>query len=236
MGFPKCHKCHEQLRQCQYCRHWADGACTRPESERPPLQEEEGAPYRATFDSRLVEDTVPLSAWHQPLTTRAWILIMLLVMALVTLGGLLQLPPAPPLDVTLRLNGYCSRFVRLGETLKPMLCIFNPSDRYATGALIRIPREFFRRCPLTNLNPRADELYDIGRYRYLYYRYVPPSQLLVIEITCVARYPGDLTLEAELYNDARTLQGKVKQRITILPRLAQQGTLAMPQSIPSQRG
>ncbi|NUP99592.1 MAG: hypothetical protein HUU35_07025 [Armatimonadetes bacterium] len=54
MGFPRCHRCHEQLRQCRYCVNQSAGLCQLSPHRRPPLQEEEGKPFCEAFESRLV--------------------------------------------------------------------------------------------------------------------------------------------------------------------------------------
>ncbi|MBI2302173.1 MAG: hypothetical protein HYU66_24995, partial [Armatimonadetes bacterium] len=52
MGFPRCHKCHEQLRQCRYCAHQQDGLCLLDEAVWPRLEEDDGKPFCAAFASR----------------------------------------------------------------------------------------------------------------------------------------------------------------------------------------
>jgi hypothetical protein len=56
MGFPHCHRCHEQLRQCRYCTHQSGGLCQLDAAGRPPLQEDEGKPFCAAYDSRLLAE------------------------------------------------------------------------------------------------------------------------------------------------------------------------------------
>ncbi len=53
MGFPRCHRCHEQLRQCRYCTHQERGLCKLPLAPHPPLNEEDGRPYCDAFESAL---------------------------------------------------------------------------------------------------------------------------------------------------------------------------------------
>jgi len=70
MGYPRCHRCHEQLRQCRYCAHQTDGLCTAPTEARGALREEEGRPYCAAFESRLTAAT-PVGRWLRPLDDRS---------------------------------------------------------------------------------------------------------------------------------------------------------------------
>ena len=58
MGFPRCHQCHEQLRQCRYCQHQTLGLCRLEAGRRPRLEADEGKPYCASFASRLL---IPVS-------------------------------------------------------------------------------------------------------------------------------------------------------------------------------
>lgn len=62
MGFPRCHSCHEQLRQCRWCLHQSGGLCQLDEAERPALQGEDGLPWCEAFSSRhaLSEAAKPL--------------------------------------------------------------------------------------------------------------------------------------------------------------------------------
>ena len=53
MGFPRCHRCHEQLRQCRYCVHQTAGLCQLERAQRPRLQADEGKPFCEAFTSRL---------------------------------------------------------------------------------------------------------------------------------------------------------------------------------------
>jgi len=52
MGFPRCHNCHEQLRQCRYCIHQTAGLCGLDAGSRAPLQSAEGLPWCDDFASR----------------------------------------------------------------------------------------------------------------------------------------------------------------------------------------
>lgn len=70
MGFPRCHKCHEQLRQCRYCSHQHGGICRLEAEPAPSLEEEDGRPFCTSFASALgVEPTA--GVWRRPLTDRA---------------------------------------------------------------------------------------------------------------------------------------------------------------------
>ena len=62
MGFPRCHNCHEQLRQCRYCTHQLGGLCQLQNGDRPRLQSAEGLPWCDAHSSRfaLSEDARPL--------------------------------------------------------------------------------------------------------------------------------------------------------------------------------
>ncbi len=53
MGYPRCHRCHEQLRQCRYCVHQSGGLCRLAVAQPPRLEAEEGKPYCEAFASRL---------------------------------------------------------------------------------------------------------------------------------------------------------------------------------------
>lgn len=66
MGFPRCHRCHEQLRQCRWCAHQSRGLCTLEPQLRPPLREEQDKPYCEAFTTALAvsEDDDP---WRREL-------------------------------------------------------------------------------------------------------------------------------------------------------------------------
>ncbi|MCC7493444.1 MAG: hypothetical protein IT204_13905 [Fimbriimonadaceae bacterium] len=70
MGFPRCHRCHEQLRQCRYCTHQARGLCRLAATPRPRLLAAEGKPYCEGFESSLRRGPVG-SRFAQPLSGNA---------------------------------------------------------------------------------------------------------------------------------------------------------------------
>lgn len=70
MGFPRCHRCHEQLRQCRYCLHQTGGLCRLDAPTRPRLTCEEGKPYCSAFASRLA-DHAPAGPLRRPFSGAA---------------------------------------------------------------------------------------------------------------------------------------------------------------------
>jgi len=62
MGFPRCHNCHEQLRQCRYCLNQTGGLCELEAGSRPALQSADGLPWCEAYSSRyaLSEGAKPL--------------------------------------------------------------------------------------------------------------------------------------------------------------------------------
>lgn len=91
MGYPRCHRCHEQLRQCLHCRHQVGGLCQLPEADRPPLRDEDGAPFCTAFASRFTRGGStwwqrPLAGWQRHAAMGALILAVALVAGLMLRG------------------------------------------------------------------------------------------------------------------------------------------------------
>ena len=70
MGFPRCHRCHEQLRQCRYCAHQTGGLCRLDTAGRPRLRCEDGKPFCDAFESRLA-DSSPAGPLRRPISGAA---------------------------------------------------------------------------------------------------------------------------------------------------------------------
>ncbi|MBI5832614.1 MAG: hypothetical protein HZB16_09955 [Armatimonadetes bacterium] len=70
MGFPRCHRCHEQLRQCRYCAHQTGGLCRLDDATRPRLRCEDGKPFCDAFGSGLA-DSSPAGPLRRPFSGAA---------------------------------------------------------------------------------------------------------------------------------------------------------------------
>ncbi len=95
MGYPRCHRCHEPLRQCLHCRHQQGGLCSLPAAERPPLLDDEGLPYCTAFASRYARGAGE-PWWRRPLPATQRIMVlggMVAVMAIA--AGMLFARPEP---------------------------------------------------------------------------------------------------------------------------------------------
>jgi hypothetical protein len=139
MGFPRCHRCHEQLRQCRYCLHQRGGLCQVEAAGRPRLQHEDGKPWCQAFASALADETprTPLQGLSGPARLAA-----LAPVAVVLLGILLTVVlrgrPAPPQIET---DNAMVRLVDGKAVASFSIDAANSGDRFAT---VRIDRSALR--------------------------------------------------------------------------------------------
>lgn len=205
MDFPRCHRCHENLQRCLYCRHFAveRGECLHPTAQPLYVAEGERALRCPFFLSRYLLAPQP-EGWTRPLSAVSWSLIVAgLILALV-LGAVWLLEPAPYVPRSVFLTAEWSGPVVVGQSIRLSFFIYNRDPRAIPHPLLKVEQHLFRRLLWQGIFPQPLGVpYDREEFRFFPLEPIPPDTLRVVTLTLLPLEEGEFQVRAELWAEDR---------------------------------
>ena len=204
MDFPRCHRCHENLRQCLYCRHFAveTAECAHETAREAYALEGERGERCEHFESRY---QLGATSPRTPRVT-SWMLVLAVAMIVSWVAATAYLEPGPYLrqSVSMHLT-LDSKLISANypatvfptTPFKLRLFIYNNDPRVIAQPLLRFRSDLFTGF-LWETDPQPRDIYPEGGFRYFVLDPLPPSSQQVITFTLTPRKEGTFRGRAEL--------------------------------------